>query len=170
MNNFVAGWYVIYTKPQHEKKVSSRLSETGMEYFLPTVKTLRIWHDRKKYIDTPLFPSYIFVLLRDRQNYYSGLDIEGVLHYVRTGKEIARVSDKIIGDIKMIIDRGKEIEVSVDYFKAGQQLIIREGPLTGLSCEVVEINGKRRFLVRVNLLQRNLLITLPSECLMAIPV
>jgi transcriptional antiterminator RfaH len=162
MNNFVVGWYVLYTRPRHEKKAASRLAETGIEFFLPETKTLRDWHDRKKYIDTPLFPSYIFVHLRNRLEYFQGLKIDGALHYIRSGKEIARVSDKIIDDIRMVIRLGREIEVSGENFKPGQQLTIRQGLLTGYSCEIVEFKGKRKFLVRVNLLQRNILVSLPS--------
>jgi len=40
--------------------------------------------------------------------------------------------------------------------------------LTGLSCEVIEKSGKHRLLVRVDLLQRNILVKLPEEYLMAL--
>jgi len=39
-------------------------------------------------------------------------------------------------------------------------MVIREGPLTGLTCEVVEHNCKQMLLVRVNLLQRNILVSM----------
>jgi transcriptional antiterminator RfaH len=165
MNNFRNGWYLIYTKPRHEKKVHTRLTEVNIKSFLPTKKVLRTWHDRRKYVEEPLFPSYVFIYLNDMDNYYSGMDTEGSLSYVKIGREIARVSDSTVDNIKLLIDRGDEIEVSTTNFVAGQQLIIREGPLTGLSCEMVQSDRGRKILVRVQLLQRNLLVVMPPEYL-----
>jgi transcriptional antiterminator RfaH len=168
MNTFLAGWYLIYTKPRHEKKVYTRLTEMNISSFLPLTKKLRTWHDRKKYVDEPLFPSYVFIYLNDLQNYYEGIDAEGSLYYVKIGKEIARVNETVIENIKLVTEHVRDFEVSNDRFQSGQKLVIRQGALTGLSCEVVQLNYKKKLLVRVDLLQRNILLTLPAEHLMAI--
>ena len=168
MKNFHAGWYLIYTKPRHEKKVYTRLVEINIDSFLPTKKVLRTWHDRKKYIDEPLFPSYVFIYLNDMQNYYDGMETEGALYYVRTGKEIARVNDTVINNIKLAAGQGNDIEISDFRFRPGQKLVIREGALTGLSCELIQYNNKQRLLVRIDLLKRNILLTLPEEHLLIV--
>lgn len=163
MSSFKNGWYVIYTRPRHEKKVAGKLAETGINIFLPTRKQIRIWNDRKKCIEEPLFPSYVFVYLDGLQSYYAALGLEGVLYYVKTGKEVARVSESIVNDIRLITDQAKDLEVTDDYFQPGQKLVISQGALTGLNCEIVQSNGKQRVLVRVDLLQRNILLTLSTE-------
>lgn len=168
MTKFLAGWYVIYTKPRHEKKVYNSLIELNIESFLPTKKSLRTWHDRKKYVDEPLFPSYVFIYIKDMKTYYDGMHTEGVLYFVRTGKEVARVDESIINNIKLLTTRDTELEISDQPFQPGRKLVISKGPFTGLSCEVVEYNSKEKLLVRVDLLQRNILLTIPQESLMAI--
>jgi transcription antitermination factor NusG len=166
MKDFNEGWYLIYTKPRHEKRVHSRLSELNISSFLPVVKKLRIWHDRKRYIDEPLFPSYVFIYLNNIQAYYSGIDMDGSLYYVRAGKNIARVNDKIVNNIRIVVEKGGDIDVLTEDFQPGNEFLINQGPLTGLSCELVQLRGGRKALVRVQLLQRNLLVTLPSGYLM----
>lgn len=166
MKNFHAGWYLIYTKPRHEKKVHTRLSEINIKTFLPTRKVLRTWHDRKRYIDEPLFPSYLFIYLKDMQSYYEGIDTDGSLYYVRTGKEMARVSESLVESIKLVTNKAKDLEVSDVRFQAGRRLIIKEGPLTGLECEVVQQNNAQKILLRVELLQRNILLSLAPQQLM----
>src|SRR6186713_504092 len=156
MYNFREGWYLIYTKPRQEKKVHTRLTEKNVNALLPTKKTLRTWHDRKKYVDEPLFPSYVFIYLTDMQKYYEGIDAEGALYYVRCGKEIARVSKSVIDNIILIADGSNDLEVSQSHFQPGRRLVISQGALAGLSCEVVQYNNKQKLLVRVDLLQRNL--------------
>ena len=168
MNSFHEGWYLIYTRPRHEKKVHALLAERNINSFLPTNKKLRTWNDRKKYIDEPLFPSYVFVYLTDMQNYYSGIDTEGVLYYVRSGKEIARVNDSVINNIKLVVSQAEEINVSDSRFQPGRQMVISKGALTGLACEIVQFGQKHKLLVRVDLLQRNILMNLPTEYLTAI--
>ena len=69
--------------------------------------------------------------------------------------------------IRLLVDNARDIEVSTDNFQAGQELFITQGPLTGLSCEMIKSKGYRKLLVRVNLLQRNLLVMLPSDHFMA---
>jgi transcriptional antiterminator RfaH len=168
MTNFRVGWYLIYTRPRHEKKVHARLVELNVTSFLPTKKIVRVMHDRKKYVDEPLFPSYVFIYLNDMDNYYTGIDAEGSLYYVRSGKEIARVQETVIDSIRLITSNENEIQISSEHILPGQKLVIRQGALTGLACEVVEFRGRQNLLVRVDLLQRNLLMTLPVESLIAI--
>jgi hypothetical protein len=48
------------------KKVYARLVEKGIETFLPLQKRLKQWSDRKKLVDEPLFRSYIFVRIGQR--------------------------------------------------------------------------------------------------------
>ena len=168
MSIFQSGWYVIYTKPRHEKKVHSCLAEKNLNSFLPTKKVLRIWHDRKKYVDEPLFPSYIFIYLNDLNNYYEGINADGSLYYVKTGKEIARINESVVNNIRLVTDGAEEVEVSDKRFQPGEQLYISKGPLTGLSCEVVKSDNKNKLLVRIDLLQRNILLTLPVEQVIAI--
>jgi transcription antitermination factor NusG len=167
MRVFNAGWYLIYTKPRHEKKVHAHLTEKNIDAFLPTTKKLRVWHDRKKYVDEPLFPSYVFIYLNSMQHYYEGIDAAGSLYYVKKGKEIARVSDTVFNNMRLATNQAKEIEVSDIRFQPGRRLVIGKGALAGLSCEVVQYNGKNKLLVRVDLLQRNILITLSEDYLMS---
>jgi transcriptional antiterminator RfaH len=165
MNIFRKGWYLIYTKPRHEKKVYTQLAEMNIESLLPMTQKLRTRQNTRRYVAEPLFPSYVFIYLEDKQNYFRGIDLEGALYYVRTGKEIARVNEEVIQNVRLITSHGHDLEVSELRFVPGQKLVIKQGPFTGLACEVVHINNKEKLLVRVDLLQRNLLLNIPSGCL-----
>ena len=168
INSFRAGWYLIYTKPLHEKKLYNQLTENDIRSFLPLRKVLRVWHDRKKLVDAPIFPSYVFIYLKGMQDYYAGMDAEGALYYVRTGKEIARISESLVNNIQLMTDQAKDLEVSEARFQSGRRMVINKGALTGLVCEIVECDRKHKLLVRVDLLQRNLLLTVPAECLTSV--
>ncbi|OQP61085.1 antitermination protein NusG [Niastella vici] len=168
MNGFNTGWYLIYTRPRHEKKVYGQLIERSINSYLPLKKTLKTWHDRKKYVDEPLFPSYVFVQLENGEDYYRCMQTDGYLYYVRSGKSVARINDALINNLKLTVNDENEIQVSERYFEPGKQLTITRGVLAGLSCEVVRHDGKEKLLVRVELLNRSVLMTLPEKNLIAI--
>jgi hypothetical protein len=85
----------------------------------------------------------------------------GFLYFVKFGNTLATVRDSIIDNIKMLMMGGEGIEVTNEVFQPGEKLLIDQGPLTGLECETVLCQGKKRILVRVQLLNRSLVADLP---------
>lgn len=166
MSAIQPGWCVIYTKPRHEKTVARQLSRMSMDAYLPTVRRLRKWCDRMKYVELPLFPSYVFVHIPDDKHYFNSLEIDGVLYYVRTGNTIAHISDSVIDHIRRVVSSGEEVEVTDDYIATSPSLLIRDGPFTGYTCEVVEYKGRQKIVVRISLLQRIILLNLPFSDVM----
>jgi len=168
MKLFSARWSLIYTRPRHEKAVHSYLQEKQIAAILPTKRSLNKWHDRKKVIEQPLFPSYVFIYLKDIRTYHEAINANGFLYFVRSGKEIASVNETVINNIKLLSQSANEIEVSDNYFQPGTKTTINKGPLAGLACEVVVVGENRKLLVRVDLLQRSLLLCVQDEVLLNI--
>lgn len=167
METAKTGWFVIYTKPRHEKKVAQYLKHLNFEYFLPTITRLKVLPKKKKHVTSPLFPSYIFVKPNSVQRYIESMQLPGVLYYVKTGNQIAKVSEATIAKLQNLDRKNyhEDIEVSTEYFDKGKIINIEAGPFKGFDCEVIEHKGKYKVLVRLELLQRNIIVDLPSYCL-----
>ena len=137
---FNIGWYVLYVKSYNEKKVYEVLKENDLESYVPLMKTIRKWSDRKKTIYKPIFPSYVFVNLKSPKEFNDVLDIDGACAYIRFGKEYARISENEINKIKILTgtDDITEIEVMQKIYKVGDVHKILYGPLSGLDCEIVD--------------------------------
>ena len=73
-------WFVVYTKPRNELKVSQRLSVLGVENYTPTRIEVRQWSDRKKKILVPLLPSMVLVSL-DEKDVNKVFETPGVVRY-----------------------------------------------------------------------------------------
>lgn len=60
-------WYACYTRARSEKQVARLLSERRIESYLPLLPRLSQWTDRRKLVEFPMFPNYVFVrfTLRD---------------------------------------------------------------------------------------------------------
>ena len=58
-------WYVLYTKPRHEKKVEKELIARGINAYCPTRQEYSFWSDRTKKIQKPVLPSMVFVNIKE---------------------------------------------------------------------------------------------------------
>ena len=53
-------WIAVRSKPRAEKVAFEQLVKKSIETYLPLVKKRRKWSDRKKWVELPLFSSYLF--------------------------------------------------------------------------------------------------------------
>ena len=56
-------WYAVQTRSRHEKFVNHHLQMRGMSSYLPTITKTHLWSDRRKKVELPLFPGYLFIQL-----------------------------------------------------------------------------------------------------------
>ena len=61
-------WNVLYTKTKNEKKVFDRLSNLGIDSYCPCQRILKQWSDLEKWVDEPVFKSYIFVKVPESES------------------------------------------------------------------------------------------------------
>ncbi len=164
LKNFESGyWYVLYVRSRQERKVHQLLLEQEMESFLPIVKTISQWSDRKKTILKPLFPSYVFVKINSSKEFVKPLDIDGACDYIRFGREYAKVQEKEIENIRLFLqaDGISDVRATSEVFKTGEIRKINFGALSGLECEILRCNNERKVLVRLESLHQNVIATLP---------
>lgn len=60
-------WYVLHTKPRHEKKVEKDLLAIGINAYCPTRFEYRVWSDRKKKIEKPVLSSMVLVRIDEKE-------------------------------------------------------------------------------------------------------
>ncbi|WP_108867790.1 UpxY family transcription antiterminator [Aquimarina aquimarini] len=158
------GWHVLYVKSCQEKKVHCLLQEKQIEVFLPTIKTIRQWSDRKKTIFKPLFPSYVFVNITSAKEFHKALSVQGVCKFICFGNEYALLTQQEIQKIKLLVsnDEISEIKVTQNLPKVGDIRKILHGSLDGLGCEVMRVDNTQKIVVRIDSLHQNIMATIPS--------
>ena len=129
-------WYVLYTQPRAEKKVNERIQALVHTCYLPLHKTPRVWSDRIKIIDKPLFSSYIFVRCREHE-LYPLLQVSGVVRIVYYCGKPAVISPKEIASIKTFLEKAANRELCV-----GDEVEILSGSLKHVCGKVRDINKK----------------------------
>lgn len=155
-------WYLLYTTPRAEKKVFIELTKHGFEVFLPLQKKLRIWSDRKKWVETPLFNSYIFVNT-SLSYYYELLNINGIVKFVALEKVPVVVRQLDIELIQLMIANYEEIEATPKKLESGSKVQIIAGPLRGQIGELVEYKQKKSVMIDIQTIGYSLLVQLPDN-------
>jgi len=141
-------WHVIYTKSRQEKKLAENYEESGIQYYLPLIKTIKQWSDRKKKVEEVLFKSYIFVYVSESE-YYQALKFPGAVKYVSIEGKAAKIPENQIETIKNTLANKVEFTISPDYFKKDKHVEIINGPLKGAKGEIISLNGKKKLLIRI---------------------
>jgi transcription antitermination factor NusG len=140
-------WYVVYTYPNCEKKIYNELIKRNIDAFLPTRQQTRQWSDRKKKIEVPLFPNYIFVKISSRCM-WNVLMINGVARFVSFNEGPAAVKDAEIDVIKRITANCNEIN-NEDFCLKGEKVQVQHGPLQGLIGKVVDKKGLTKLYIEL---------------------
>ena len=141
-------WYALYTRPRHEKKVYEALVEKGIEAFLPLIKTLRQWKDRRKWVEMPLFNSYVFINI-DYRDRFPALQTKGVVRIVAFGGVPATIPDWQIQQLKRIIEYPETLQPET-YLKEGDFVEVIDGPFRGIRGYLREIRGETRVAILID--------------------
>ncbi|SHG17040.1 Transcription antitermination factor NusG [Arenibacter palladensis] len=143
-------WYVLYVQSRKEKKVAEMLQEMQIEVYCPIVKEIRQWSDRKKTVENPLFKSYVFVRLQDRERQVV-FGVPGVVRYLFWLGKPAIVRDEEINTIKKWLEDDTVEEITLSKLIPGDELQIKNGILKDQRAVIREVGKKRIRLVILGL-------------------
>ena len=132
-------WFVIYTKPRNEIKVSQRLSVLGIENYTPTRMEIRQWSDRKKKIAVALLPSMVLVNLNEKE-VNKVFEVAGVVRYLFENQKRAEVSNEEVLAMKYYLEN--------TYYSNKKELAVGETvkvPLLKEEATVLSVKGKNCF-------------------------
>lgn len=152
-------WYAIYTKPRHEKMVHDLLSRDQFESFLPLVKTLKEWSDRKKWVEQVLFPSYLFVHV-DQHQYLQVLKYQGVVRYVSFEGKAVAVPEKQIYAINKFVEGNHDDVNNLNNFSLDEKVEIVNGPMKGLQGEIVEFQGHKKVKIAIEAISQSVFLSI----------
>ena len=146
-------WFALHTRSRHEKISAISLQQKGYEDFLPLYRSLRRWSDRRKEVELPLFPGYVFCRL-DPLNRMPILSTPGVLSIVGAGKNPVAVEEAEISALQAMVRSGLDAQ-PWPFLQAGQRVQIEAGPLEGVEGILLSVKNSSRLILSVSLLQRS---------------
>jgi len=156
-------WRVFYAKPRAEKRVAERLTEAGHEVFLPLRSTLRQWSDRKKRVEEPLFPGYLFAHV-DERGRLAVLRDDGVVKSVAFGGQLAVVSEEEVEQLKRLQAVPENLDaITRQAFPVGAEVYVTRGPIKGVRGRVLDHPKKSYLLVEVPSIRQAIRVHVPAD-------
>ncbi len=148
-------WFAVHTHSRHEKVVAKETRELGITTFLPVVKQVRQWSDRRKVVESPLFSCYVFVkIMPDHRERLKVLRVNGVLSFVGTWGGIP-IPEEQIQAVRILTEQELPL-CSHPFLKIGQRVRVRSGALSGVEGILVARSGERSLIVSLDAIQRSM--------------
>ena len=134
-------WYVVYTRPRWEKKVSDLLSRKKIEHYCPLNRVHKQWSDRKKLVAEPLFTAYVFVCIDETEQLPVRLT-DGVINFVYWLGRPAEVRHDEIQAIKDFLSSYRDVTLEKTSVNLNDTVRVIGGPLVMQKGQVVSVKNK----------------------------
>jgi transcription antitermination factor NusG len=159
-------WWVARTRPRQEKCLARRLFAAGVPFYAPTAPKRTMVRGRVAWSHVPLFAGYVF--------FRGGAeDRARVLGTGRTAGVLAVPDqDRLWADLRQVtavLGTGRPV-FPEDRIEPGATVRVRTGPLAGLTGTVVRAGTGRRFVVKVDFIQKGVAVELDDALLARVAV
>jgi transcription termination/antitermination protein NusG len=139
-------WFALWTRSRHEKIVRDQLAKkSDVDVFLPTIGKWSRWKDRKKKIDWPLFPGYVFAKFVPDER-VGVLKVDGVVQIISNNGMLSPIPDEEIDSIRVMVESELAYD-PVPLMKEGDMVKVVHGPLKGVVGRLVTKKGVQARLV-----------------------
>ncbi|GHA72911.1 transcription termination/antitermination protein NusG [Pontibacter akesuensis] len=135
-------WYAVYTKPRWEKKVADALTQINVTNYCPLNKVMRQWSDRRKLIQAPLLPSYVFVRLQEKQ-FPHLRQVPGIINLVHWLGKPAVIRDEEIEAISQFLKEHSTVKVQRAAFNVNDKVKVTSGSLMDKEGTVVAVKNNQ---------------------------
>ncbi|MCC8425715.1 UpxY family transcription antiterminator [Mucilaginibacter sp. UR6-11] len=154
-------WYPVYTQPRAEKKACQALLNKGIEAYLPLHRQLKQWSDRKKWVEEPFIKSYLFVRITEREQ-TEVLMTKGVARFIYFSNKITSMPDRQIDDVKLLMASPYELEITEENLQPGEKIMIKAGPLKGMTGEIISYRSQKQLILRLESLGCSIVVNIAA--------
>jgi len=157
-------WYALHVKARHEFVVSGELQRKGISTFLPSVTRLNQWSDRKKQVQVPLFPGYLFVSIAPEPDEFQNvIKTRGTVRFISlVPGHPTPVAPEEINSLKILLGSGENIDIYPDL-QEGTQVRVTRGVFRGARGILKQKHNKHEFLVSVEMLGRSVAVKMYAD-------
>jgi transcription antitermination factor NusG len=153
-------WFAIRTRARHEKTVAKQFETSRVESFLPLCTEMRSWSDRRKEVDLPLFPGYVFVRFSNTSHMrLLVFQARGVVGFVGPNNRATAIPAKQIEALRSLVDARVDLRPH-PYLNVGQKIRIQNGALQGMEGVLVRVASDESLIVSVDLIHKSVAIRL----------
>lgn len=158
-------WYALYTKSRSEKKLAETLQKLGIEHYLPLLRIRKKWSDRYKWVEEPVFASYLFVRIDFGLSSLRVLKLPQAVYFVSTVGAPTIIDAHDLELLRLAVENYTESLVIRDSsaLAAGETVRIKDGPFADKEAIIERIQGKTMVVVAFPALNKSVQVEIPVE-------
>ncbi|MBI9077595.1 MAG: UpxY family transcription antiterminator [Desulfatibacillum sp.] len=142
-------WYALYTKSRHENSVNNYLLGKSIESFFPQMRLLSRRKDRRKMIDVPMFPGYLFVKTNlNSEDHINILKTPGAVALIGNQQGAIAIPDDNIASLRVLSQ--KELLETGPCYHEGDMVLVISGPFAGVTGIFFRKKGVEKILVNID--------------------
>ncbi len=157
-------WWVAHTRARSEKALAWDLFRRGIGYFLPLVERVTVSGGKKRRVQMPLFPSYVFFCGTDTDR-YNALTTNHVCQTLNVFNQEGLVTE--LSAISKALAGKAELDL-YPFAVAGQRCRIAAGPFEGIQGVVVRRKETARLVLEIGILGQGASLEIDADLLQPI--
>lgn len=157
-------WYIFYCTSRAEKKVTETLRNNGYDVFLPLMGSFRQWSDRKKWVEQPLIPGYVFVQVSVAA-ISDVIRIPGIVAPLRLAGHYGYLRPEELESVRRMTESGYTVELVQQTILPGETVLVEDGPLRGLRGTCIGEAGQKYLYVKIEALDYTMRARIPAAAL-----
>lgn len=133
--------------------MSELLRAKGIEEYLPVYKSRRVWSDRVRELELPLFPGYVFCHIGIEARSLV-LATRGVVGIAGSDNQPIPIDDEELAAVKKLVESRSGVE-PWPFTRIGQRVRVHRGSLRGVEGILLKVKSAHRLVVSITLLGRS---------------
>ena len=155
-------WIVANTHPKREQYAQENLARQGFRPYAPRIMKRVTRFAKTRDVSAPLFPSYIFINVDPAMSQWRPILSTYGVRAVIGGDRPSMLDSRFIDELKAREVDGFIRPPGVEWV-VGQEAAIREGPMSGLVGQIVELRDRERIVLLMDILNRSVRLTLDAD-------
>lgn len=144
-------WFALKVSNRSEPVAARALEMRGFEVFSPVVTERKLYADRFKNVDTPIFGGYVLIRW-DGKRKNDILSAPAVQYFVSFGGSPAVIEDSEISDVRRTLENGGQ---PAPYLATGQRVRVESGTLAGVEGIYVR-RSRGQLVVSIELIEKSI--------------
>lgn len=149
-------WYAIQSRSNFETRMCRELEVRGVESYCPSIREIHQWADRKKVVERPLFPGYVFAHFSDSaETRLSVLKSAGAVRILGKSGTIEPIPEVEIDSIRKALDSGRPF-ARHPFLREGARVRVRRGALKNVEGILMKVKNDVRLVLSISLFARSI--------------
>jgi transcription antitermination factor NusG len=169
VENSGQAWYAAQTGYRCEHRAASGLTAKGIRTYLPLLREVHQWKDRRKVIEVPAFSGYLFIHYEPSlRNRVKVLETSGILRLLGGNHAPSPISPVEIEAIHRTLGSNVPCD-RCDALTPGTLVKVVQGPLAGIEGRLARIKNNLRLIVTISVFSQAISAELNLSDVEAVP-